>query len=129
MRMLPKPGEMRFSERCFLVNKPSPIQIAATISTADHPWYLCKWFESVNETEQPGRYLTSSGNLTLFQAAELTYLDDTRLAAAPYGVFYRNIHPSGLVVEVSKFPAYLKRQEVRSSKKSFVAKVLRLLGL
>ena len=129
MRVLRKPDETRFSERCFLMNKLSPIQIAATISTADHPWYLCKWFESVNETEQPGRYLTSSGNLTLFQAAELTYLDDARLAAAPYGVFYRNIHPSGLVVEVSKFPAYLKRQDGNAGKKSFVAKVLRLLGL
>jgi len=129
MKMLLKPDETRFLERCFPVNKFSAIQIAATISTADHPWYLCKWFESVNETAQPGRYLTSSNNLTLFQAADLTYLDDTRLAAAPYGVFYRNIHPSGLVVEVSKFPAYLKRQDGDAGKKSFVAKVLKLLGL
>lgn len=103
--------------------------MAAAISTNDHPWYLCKWFESVNETDQPGRYLFSNSHLTLFQAAEMTYLDDTRLAVAPYGVFYRNLHPSGLVVEIGKFPAYLKKQDIPASDRSFATKVLRLFGL
>jgi hypothetical protein len=110
------------------VNKFTPLQIAAAISTTDHPWYLCKWFESVNETEQPGLYLASNCNLTLFEAAELTYLDDARLASAPYGMFYRNLHPSGLVVEVSKFPPYLKRQDCGTNAKSLLAKVSELLG-
>lgn len=111
------------------MNKFTPLQIAAAIATTEHPWYICKWFESVDETKVPGRYLGSDSNLTLFEAAELTYLDDTRLASAPYGMFYRNLHPSGLVVEISKFPSYLKREDPGTDAKSFLAKVLKLIGL
>ena len=111
------------------MNRFTPLQIAAAIATAEHPWYLCKWFESVNETEAPGRYLASNCNLTLFEAAELTHLDDTRLVSAPYGVFYRNLHPSGLVVEISKFPPYLKREDCGTDAKSFLRNLLRFIGL
>lgn len=107
----------------------SPLQIAVAIASAEYPWYICKWFESIDETSEPGRYIASNGNLTLFQAAELTYLDDARLVAAPYGVFYKNIHPSGLVVEISKFPAYLRQQACGPDRKSYLRKGLELFGL
>ena len=109
--------------------RPRPIELAVAIEASSQPWYMCKWFESVDESEVPGRYLGSDSPLTLFETAELAFIDDTVLASAPYGVFFSDLHPSGLVVEIAKFPAHLKIINTQTKSKTVLGRIRQVFGL
>lgn len=109
--------------------KPSPIEIAVAINATNQPWFMCKWFEYIDENDKPGKYLGCDGPLTQFEAAELAFTNEEVLSSAPYGVFFSNLHPSGLVVEISKFPTHLKIVNPELAKQSLLGLIRQAFNL
>lgn len=95
----------------------------------EESWFICKWFESQNNTVSPGLHLHSDSSLSEEEVSKLISSDIDIIQSAPFGVFAQFLHPTGLVVQVTKVPSYLRMADSCKKKPSLKDRVLEIIGL